>query len=79
MLISFVVLLAWVPLREKPGIGTIANAFVVGMAADATLLLLDRPDGLAARAGLLGRASSSTGSRPRSTSARSSAVDLAMA
>ena len=38
---SFVVLLLWIPLREVPGIGTISNAVVVGLSADATLWLLD--------------------------------------
>ena len=28
---SLVVLLLWIPLREMPGLGTIANAFVVGL------------------------------------------------
>jgi uncharacterized membrane protein YczE len=50
---SFVVLLLWIPLRETPGIGTIANAFVVGLSADATLAVLDAPDSLAARIGLM--------------------------
>ena len=49
VLLSFVVLVLWIPLREVPGIGTIANALVVGMAADATLALLDQPDALALR------------------------------
>ena len=40
VVMSFVVLLAWVPLREKPGLGTIANAVVVGFSADGTLWLL---------------------------------------
>lgn len=52
VVMSFVVLVAWVPLREKPGVGTIANAVAVGLSADATLALLARPDALAARAGL---------------------------
>ena len=38
--VSFVVLLLWVPLRQRPGLGTILNAIVVGLALDATLLLL---------------------------------------
>ena len=44
ILASFVVLLFWIPLRERPGLGTIANAFVVGLSADATLALLHAPD-----------------------------------
>ena len=51
---SFVVLLAWIPLREKPGVATIANAVLVGLSADATLALLDRPGGVLARAALTG-------------------------
>lgn len=53
ILMSFVVLLLWIPLREKPGLGTISNAIVVGLSADATLALLDRPDALVLRVGLM--------------------------
>ena len=53
ILMSFVVLLLWIPLREKPGLGTISNAIVVGLSADATLALLDRPDNLVLRVGLM--------------------------
>jgi len=53
VVLSFVVLVLWIPLREKPGIGTISNAIVVGLAADAALALLDRPDSLVLRGGLL--------------------------
>jgi len=49
VLMSFVVLLLWIPLKEQPGIGTIANALLVGLSADATLWLLDEPGALAAR------------------------------
>jgi uncharacterized membrane protein YczE len=35
-----VVLLAWVPLRQRPGIGTVSNVFVIGIAVDASLALL---------------------------------------
>ena len=49
ILVSFLVLLLWIPLREMPGLGTVSNAVVVGLAADATLLVLDRPDALWAR------------------------------
>ncbi|MFC5729680.1 MULTISPECIES: YczE/YyaS/YitT family protein [Nocardioides] len=53
VLFSFVVLLLWIPLREKPGIGTIANALVVGLSADATLALFDAPAAMPARIGLM--------------------------
>jgi len=38
---SFVVLLLWIPLRQRPGFGTIANAILVGVSVDLTLLVLD--------------------------------------
>jgi len=53
VLMSFVVLLLWIPLREKPGLGTISNALVVGFSADATLALLDPPDSMALRIALM--------------------------
>jgi uncharacterized membrane protein YczE len=34
------VLLLWIPLRQKPGIGTISNIFVIGLAADLSLSLI---------------------------------------
>ncbi|MCL8026545.1 membrane protein YczE [Nocardioides bruguierae] len=40
VLTSFVVLLLWLPLREVPGIGTLANAVLVGLSTDATLAVL---------------------------------------
>ena len=39
--VSFVVLLLWIPLRERPGFGTFANAVLVGAFVDLTLLVLD--------------------------------------
>ncbi|GAB3998443.1 membrane protein YczE [Nocardioides marmoraquaticus] len=50
---SGLVLLLWVPLREKPGVGTVSNALVVGVVADLALAVLDGPDGLLPRALLL--------------------------
>lgn len=51
ILISFGVLLLWVPLRQRPGLGTIANAIVVGLAIDATLALMPATHGWALRGG----------------------------
>lgn len=53
IVMSFVVLLLWVPLKEMPGLATIANALVVGFAADATLGVLERPDALWAEIALM--------------------------
>ncbi|MCA0293291.1 MAG: hypothetical protein LCH82_17020 [Actinobacteria bacterium] len=50
---SFVVLLLWIPLRQWPGLGTILNSIVIGLATDATLRILDAPTGLLGRSALL--------------------------
>lgn len=39
--VSFLVLLAWIPLRQRPGFGTVANAVLVGVFLDLTMLVLD--------------------------------------
>lgn len=38
--IALVVLLAWIPLREMPGVGTLLNVMLVGLAADSAAMLL---------------------------------------
>ena len=43
---SVLVLVLWVPLREVPGLGTVSNALVLGVSADAFLAVLDQPDAL---------------------------------
>jgi len=48
-----VVLLLWIPLRQMPGLGTVANAVVIGLATDAALALLVTSEGLAARSAML--------------------------
>lgn len=49
VLVSVVVLLCWIPLRERPGIGTLLNALLVGPAADVGLLVFPETDVLWAR------------------------------
>lgn len=49
ILVSFIVLLLWLPLRERYGFGTIANAVVIGLSVDATIALVAVPESLAAR------------------------------
>lgn len=51
--VGLAVLLLWIPLRQRPGLGTISNAIVIGLVIDATLTFLSQPGSMAARAGLL--------------------------
>jgi uncharacterized membrane protein YczE len=44
-----VVLLLWFPLRQRPGIGTVANVILVGLSLDAILLLIPTTDAPALR------------------------------
>ena len=37
-------LLLWIPLRQKPGLGTISNAILVGVAVDASLRFVPQPE-----------------------------------
>ena len=46
---SFVVLLGWIPLRERPGLGTIANAIIVGTSVKVMTDVLPEPSALASR------------------------------
>jgi uncharacterized membrane protein YczE len=50
---SFAVLLAWIPIRERPGVGTVANAVLVGVGVDLALRALPVPDAWVPRFGLL--------------------------
>lgn len=43
ILISFLVLLLWLPLRERYGIGTLLNAIIIGVMIDLTALALPTP------------------------------------
>jgi uncharacterized membrane protein YczE len=52
IVVGVLVLLAWIPLRERPGIGTVSNVVVVGLVADALLGLTDPPSSLAVRIAL---------------------------
>lgn len=43
VLVSIVVLLLWIPLRQRVGLGTVLNALLVGPSADLTLFLIPQP------------------------------------
>nr|WP_199702550.1 hypothetical protein [Jiangella rhizosphaerae] len=51
--VGVVVLLLWIPLRQRPGVGTVANALLIGLAADASIWLLPSPEPLAVRIGFM--------------------------
>ena len=53
IVLSFLVMMAWIPLRQRPGLGTILNAILIGVAIDVTLPLLPATDALGWRAALV--------------------------
>lgn len=53
VIIAVAVLLAWIPLRERPGIGTVANALLIGVMLDPFLHVLPEPAALLPRVLLL--------------------------
>ncbi|WP_428964482.1 membrane protein YczE [Micromonospora fluostatini] len=50
---GILVLLLWIPLRLRPGLGTVSNVLVIGVVVDLALALLPTGMPLAARIGLL--------------------------
>jgi uncharacterized membrane protein YczE len=56
ILTGAVVLLAWIPLRQRPGIGTISNVVVIGLAVDAALAVLPDAGPLGAQLAMLAAA-----------------------
>jgi uncharacterized membrane protein YczE len=51
VVVGAVVLLAWIPLRERPGLGTVSNVLVIGVAVDAALVVLPAAPSVAAGVG----------------------------
>src|SRR5215469_1357045 len=47
--VSGLVLLAWIPLRQRPGLGTVSNAIIVGLVVNGALDVLPTPGSLAWR------------------------------
>ena len=50
---SIGVLLCWIPLRQRLGVGTVANVVLVSISVDAALALLPTPDGMVTRVAFL--------------------------
>jgi uncharacterized membrane protein YczE len=53
ILVGALVLLLWIPLRQRPGIGTVLNVFVIGLAADAGLAAMPAVSGLPGQIAML--------------------------
>ncbi|MGW2058759.1 membrane protein YczE [Streptomyces sp. NPDC001840] len=53
IIVGAVVLLLWIPIRQRPGLGTVSNVFVVGLAMDAALAAVPAGHGLMTRVPLL--------------------------
>ncbi|MEB6380506.1 hypothetical protein MXM41_16425 [Leclercia adecarboxylata] len=53
ILTGVLVLLLWIPLRQRPGLGTISNVIAIGLAADVALAFIPAIDSLPARCVLL--------------------------
>lgn len=53
ILVGLVILLFWIPIRQRPGIGTVLNTLTVGLVIDLVLRVMPEPDLLAARVPLL--------------------------
>jgi uncharacterized membrane protein YczE len=53
VLVGALVLLAWIPLRERPGLGTVSNVVVIGLAVDAALTVIPKAPSVAAGVGFV--------------------------
>jgi uncharacterized membrane protein YczE len=51
--IGVAVLLAWIPLRNRPGIGTIANVLVIAITVDVGMLLMEQPTSMPVRVAMM--------------------------
>lgn len=51
--VSVLVLLAWIPLRQLPGLGTLSNALVIGLATNLGLTVLPAPHALSGQIALM--------------------------
>jgi uncharacterized membrane protein YczE len=51
--VGVAVLLAWIPLRNRPGVGTVANVIVIAVTVDAGMAILHVPTSLPARIAMM--------------------------
>ena len=53
IVVGLVILVFWIPLRQRPGLGTVVNTLTVGLVIDLALHVVPEPELLAARVPLL--------------------------
>ena len=53
IIVGALVLLLWIPLRQRPGLGTLSNVIVIGLAADAALAVMPAFSSLVVRSLML--------------------------
>jgi uncharacterized membrane protein YczE len=53
ILTSFIVLLLWIPLRQRPGLGTLFNAVEIGLVADVVISNIPQPDAVSLRIAMM--------------------------
>jgi uncharacterized membrane protein YczE len=53
LIVGVIVLLLWIPLRQRPGIGTISNVLVIGLVIDLVLGVVPAPHEIAPRVVLM--------------------------
>jgi len=51
--VGVAVLLAWIPLRNRPGVGTVANVIVIAITVDAGMALLPTPESMPVRVAMM--------------------------
>jgi uncharacterized membrane protein YczE len=51
---GFILLLLWIPLKQKPGLGTILNALEIGLVADLALAIIPEPNNIFIRVVMAG-------------------------
>src|SRR5438874_7118169 len=49
VIVGGLVLLLWIPLRQRPGLGTLSNVIMIGLVIDLVLAIVPPVHGLAAR------------------------------
>jgi uncharacterized membrane protein YczE len=53
IVVGALVLLLWIPLRQRPGVGTVSNVVVIGLAVDGSLAVIPHVDGMPLRIALV--------------------------